>query len=350
MDMNSPLENSPRVSVLIVNWNGATHLPDCLESLAGQSYTDFETVLVDNGSRDGSVALVRQRYPWVKLIELGENAGFAAGNNIALAHSAGEYLVTLNNDTRVDRHWLEEMVAVADADPAAGMVGCRIVAFDDPDRIDSLGLRITRDGMARGAFRHQRFSSLSLPKTCEILLPSACAALYKRTMLDQVGFFDESFFAYCEDVDLGLRGRWGGCGAVLARDAVVAHKYSLTGGALSPFKLHLVERNHLWVVLKTFPARLLWWLPWWTSIRYVEQLWTVLAARGTGREFLSSDSPGALLTASFRGFCEAFRGSPAALRKRRRLMQSRQLRANEMNALLKTHRLSYAELFDRKTS
>ncbi len=148
----------PIVSIIIVNWNGRSHLPDCLDSLAEQTFRSFEVILVDNGSVDDSVSFVRECYPWVKLALLDENTGFAQGNNFGLAHANGDYIVTLNNDTRVEADWLEFLVRTADAHPDAGMVGCRICSFDDPDIIDSIGMGICRDGMSRGWFRNRRWS------------------------------------------------------------------------------------------------------------------------------------------------------------------------------------------------
>jgi GT2 family glycosyltransferase len=334
------------LSVIIVNWNGRDHLATCLESLTTQTFRDFEVILVDNGSTDDSAEFVREFHPWVKLVELSGNRGFAAGNNVGLAAALGDYIVTLNNDTEADPGWLAELVAVADAHPGAGMVASRICNFADRDRIDSLGVRICRDGMSRGAHRLQRFSALSLDRVEEILFPSACVALYRRTMLDQIGFFDEEFFAYCEDTDLGLRGRLAGWGALLARDAVVWHKYSCTTGAFSPLKLYLVERNHYWAVLKSFPLPLLPLIPLFTLVRFLEQAVAVLAASGSGREFLASGSRGECLLAVLRGIRDAFRTLPIVLSKRARVMRTRRLSNREMMALLKRFRLSFRELLD----
>jgi GT2 family glycosyltransferase len=335
-----------RVSIIIVNWNGRIHLAGCLESLAAQTFRDFEAVLVDNGSTDGSVPFVSERHPWVKTVELPENRGFAAGNNEGLAVARGDYVVTLNNDTEADPGWLAELVAVADAHPRAGMVASRICAFDDHDRIDSLGVKICRDGMSRGAYRRQRFSSLALERVEEILLPSACVALYRRSMLDEIGFFDEAFFAYCEDTDLGLRGRLAGWGAVLARDAVVYHKYSSSAGAFSPFKLYLVERNHYWAVLKTFPLRLLLPVPWFTLVRFIVQARLVLAGSGSGGEFRTSGSMFQLVRAVFRALFDALAGIPRVLKQRRAVMRTSRLTDRESARLLGCHRLSFRELLD----
>jgi GT2 family glycosyltransferase len=335
-----------RISIIIVNWNGREHLPDCLGSLEQQTFTDFEVILVDNGSTDGSVEYVQAHHPWVKLVCLPENRGFAAGNNLGLGCASGSFIVTLNNDTSADPGWLAELVAVADAHPGAGMVASRICDYYDRDRIDSLGFRICRDGMSRGAYRLQRFSDLSIGKFEEILLPSACVALYRRAMLDEVGFFDEDFFAYCEDTDLGLRGRLAGWEALLATQAVVYHKYSGTGGAFSPFKLYLVERNHYWVALKNFPLPMLLLVPFFTMVRYCVQTAVVLSASGSGKEFRESGSSISLAGAIMKGVWHALRGSPRMLRKRLKVRRTARLSAREMTVLLKNYNLTFRELLD----
>ena len=346
-----PLEEEKRVrvSVIIVNWNGLGHLPDCLDSLEGQSFRDFETIVVDNGSSDGSLEYLRRR-PGLKLVPLPENRGFAAGNNAGLPLAQGEYLVTLNNDTKAEEGWLGELVAVADAHPEAGMVASRICAYDDPDRIDSLGIAICRDGMSRGDFRGRRFSELRLDPVREILFPSACVGLYRRAMLDQIGFFDPDFFAYCEDTDLGLRGRLAGWGALLARDAVVYHKYSMTSGAFSPFKLYLVERNHFYAALKNLPLPLLPLLPFFTLLRYLTQVEVVLSGKGSGGEFLESGTRSACVWALLRGMRDAVLALPTLLKKRAAVMRKRRIGNLEMMQLLKRYRLSFRELLDVKTT
>lgn len=337
---------SIKASVVIVNWNGKQHLADCLDSLAAQSFHNFETILVDNGSSDGSVDFVSSNYPSVKLILQQENTGFALGNNLGFAQASGQYLITLNNDTQVDPDWLQTLVAVADQNERVGMVGSRICAFDEPDRIDSLGVKICADGMSRGAFRNQLFSSLALPESFDILLPSACAALYRRVMLEQIGGFDEDFFAYCEDTDLGLRGRLAGWQALLARDAIVRHKYSQSGGAFSPFKLFLVERNHYWLVSKTFPASYLWQLPWQTLRRYLVQFRVLLAGRGAGAEFELSRHKGQLVMALLKGGLAAAAGLPKAFRKRAQIKKQQKLDNDTFSSIINQYQLSYRELLD----
>lgn len=336
----------PAVSIIIVNWNGLAHLPDCLDSLAAQTFRDFEVILVDNGSVDESVAFVRETYPWVRLVTLMENTGFSGGNNHGLEHAAGNYIVTLNNDTRAEPDWLETLVAVADTHPRAGMVGSRICSFAEPDIIDSIGMGICIDGMSRGRFRNQRWSDIRFSAVEDILFPSACVALYRRKMIEEIGFFDEDFFAYAEDSDLGLRGRLAGWEALAATRAVVYHKYSQTSGRLSPFKVHLVERNHYWVVLKNFPPGLLLALPYFTLLRYVEQLKIVSSGAGTGGEFRTGGSQGAIVKALLRALFDSVVGVPQVLSKRHRVMRTRRLSWREFSRLLKHHRISFRELLD----
>jgi GT2 family glycosyltransferase len=336
----------PKVSILIVNWNGLRHLPECLDSLAAQRFRGLEVVLVDNGSADGSATFVRAHYPWVRLVELTANTGFAGGNNAGLPHCRGEYVVTLNNDTVADPDWLTELIRVADAHPRAGMVGCRICRFDDPRRLDSLGVTVCADGNSRGALRGVHFADLDCPAVMPILLPSACAALYRKAMLDEIGFFDEAFFAYCEDTDLGLRGRLAGWDALLASQAVVRHKYSQTGGMLSPFKLRLVERNHYWVAVKNFPTAWLWLLPLTTLARLGRQAQALLSGRWRG----GTDGPpvgmSALVGAMLTGMAQALAGMPRMLAQRRRVRAQQRVHPRELARLLRDYRLTFGELFE----
>lgn len=338
----------PRVSVIIVNWNGLAHLAECFASLAAQSFRDFEAILVDNGSTDGSLAFIAREHPWVRVLPLAENCGFAEGNNVGYRAARGAYLVPLNNDTRVDLDWLAELVAVADGLPRVGMVGCRICRYDAPERLDALAVALCPDGMSRGVHRGRRFAELGCAAVEPILLPSACAALYKREMIEEIGFFDADFFAYCEDTDLGLRGRLAGWEAVAATNAIVLHKYSSTGGALSPFKLRLVERNHYWVALKTFPLPQLALVPFWTVERYLHQVGAFLRGNwrrpGVGR----GPGPGAwvLIVALLQGMGEALAGSPRMLAKRRQVQATRRLSTTELRRLFRRYRLSFRELFE----
>lgn len=337
-----------RVSILIVNWNGISHLPVCLDALQRQSFRDFETILVDNGSSDGSVELLQQSYPWVKVVELGYNSGFSGGNNEGLKHASGDYIVVLNNDTEAEPSWLAELVAAADANPDAGQVGCRICSMADHDLIDSLGHGVCADGMSRGRFRLQRWSEVrdSFREVEPMFFGTACVSLYRRSALEEVGFFDDDMFAIGEDSDLGLRLRWYGWDAVVATEAVVYHKYSATSGVFSPFKLFLVERNHYWVAVKNFPLSMLVLVPFYTVIRYLVQFQVVIGGKGSGGEFAASGSKWPLVRALCKGTWDALLGIPRMLAKRKLIMHNARMTPAEMRALMKKYRMTFHELLD----
>ena len=338
----------PEVSIIILNWNGLNHLEECFASIAAQVYRDFEVILVDNGSSDGSQKFIKERYSWVRLVELAKNHGFATGNVIGLSQSLGSLIVTLNNDTKVHSNFLKELVRMARQYPDAGMVGARICSYYNHDQIDSLGVNICLDGMSRGNYRGRQYSSLP-DISDEILLPSGCAALYRREMLDQTGFFAEDFFAYCEDTDLGLRGRLAGWKARLAKDAIVYHKYSATSGGFSPFKLYLVERNHFRVVIKNFPPILLLLLPLTTLFRYLMQ--ALLVMRGTGAGAMARGNAGfsACFRAVMKGIWNGL-GNPLQLLQERRAVQAgSRINSSQFLRLLLRHKMKFSQLLDADT-
>ena len=210
MDSMSP---ALRISVVIVNWNSKDDLSGCLAALAAQTDTDFATIVVDNGSTDGSVEMVRADFPGVFLIETGENLGFAEGANRGIEAATTAWVATLNNDTVVDPRWIEELRRAArEGGPRLGMLQSCVVFRKDPSRTNSTGVLLHPNGYAMDRdydvpLRHGEVGD-------EIFCPTAGAALYRRAMLDEVklasGFFDRTFFMYFEDVDLGWRCRLAG--------------------------------------------------------------------------------------------------------------------------------------------
>jgi GT2 family glycosyltransferase len=244
------------LSVIILTWNGKPYLKDCLDSLAVQSFRDFESILVDNGSNDASAEYVQEKYPWVKIVSLPENVGFAEGNNQGFAVASGEFIVTLNNDTKLEPSFLAAMIAAAEADPTIGMVAAKMLNFYEKGRIDSVGVRIAPNGMGQNiGVGEQDCGQYDIAS--DVFGPCAGAALYRRAMLEEVGFFDPAFFAYYEDLDLAWRGRLAGWRAATAPEAVVYHVHSATSGKMSPFTVYQVQRNKWYVLLKNWPASLL---------------------------------------------------------------------------------------------
>jgi len=315
--MTSP--GAPIVSVIIPSWNRRDLLAACLRGLFAQTGEPFEVIVVDNGSTDGSADSVAAEWGGrVRLIRNARNEGYARAVNQGIAASRGEFIATLNNDAVPDPGWLAALVEAAARDPRAGMVACKIVSFEDPRILDGTGLLIYPDGSsrARGRLEEDRGQYDGL---AEALLPSGCAAVYRREMLDEVGLHDESFFAYCEDTDLGLRARLAGWTCAFAPGAVVRHHYSASSGHYSEMKAYLVERNRLWVAAKNFPPGRLLASPIYTLARYALQAWGALTGRGAAGRFARETSRGALLRTLLRAQVDGLRGLPRALRARREI-------------------------------
>ena len=252
----------PLVSVVIVNYNGKMFLEKCISSLLLQSYPVIEIILVDNGSSDNSVEYVKKQFPSVKIIANRENSGFAKGNNIGIRETKGEFITTLNNDTEVTRGLVEELVKGISSSGKIGMCASKMLFMRNPGMINSTGICISRSGACwdRGMFEqdHGQYESVG-----EVFGPFAGAAMYRRRMLEEVGLFDEDFYAYMEDADLAFRGRLAGWKCVYAPKAVVYHFHGGTAGYASDYTIYYGNRNILWNCIKNFPSHLLITsLPW----------------------------------------------------------------------------------------
>lgn len=214
-----------KVSIIIVNWNGKRYLNECLASAFNQTYLNYNVILVDNGSNDGSIEFVKEKYPEVKIIKLDKNYGFAKGSNIgmkeALKDKDVKYIALLNNDTKVDKIWLSELVKVAENEEKIGICTSKILRMDKLT-IDSTG-QVLRLGMLvdRG---HNKIDRGQYDDKSDIFSACAAACLYKREMLGEIGLFDESFFAYYEDAELSWRAYKNGWKARYVPTSIVYHK------------------------------------------------------------------------------------------------------------------------------
>ena len=246
-----------QVTIIVVNWNGRHHLEPCLSALQAQSYQPREIIVVDNGSTDGSVEYLAANFPDVRVIGLKTNLGFAAANNVAIRASSGEYVALINNDAYAEAEWLAKMIAAAEADRSIGLVACKMLFADRPAMINSTGVCVDRAGIAWDR-------AGGLPDTdpaatpVEVFGPCGGAALYRRSMLDAIGLFDEDFFMYLEDVDLDWRARREGWRCFYVPTARVLHHHSASAGEGSPFKSFQLGRNKLWLIAKNYPFRALW--------------------------------------------------------------------------------------------
>ena len=247
---------TPLVSVIIVNYNGKSFLDKCIGSLLRQSYLALEILMVDNGSVDGSVAYVKERYPGVRVIENDKNLGFAAANNIGIRAAKGTLIATLNNDTEAAAGWLDGLVKAMLADESVGMCASKMLRMDDPSVIDSTGICVSRSGACwdRGMLEKDR-GQWDTPD--EVFGPCAGAALYRKAMLDETGLFDDDFVSYMEDTDLAFRGRSAGWKCCYVPGAVVYHVHGGTAGYVSDYTVYYGNRNIVWYPVKDFPMSLL---------------------------------------------------------------------------------------------
>lgn len=244
------------VSVIIPNWNGQNLLGPCLESLYRQEFDDFETILVDNGSTDESIVFVEKYFPQVTIIRLEENRGFSAAVNAGISASVSPYICLLNNDTEVDPRWLGEIVAALDANPDLGSAASKILFFSDRTTVNSAGDEFSLFGVAYQKRLMRGDGDLfSVPR----YVFSACgaAALYRREILEKVGLFDEAFFAYQEDVDIGFRIQLAGYHCLFVPTAIVYHKYHATSSRNSNLWFYLRERNKYFILIKNLSGKLL---------------------------------------------------------------------------------------------
>ena len=264
--MNEPFSNvrsrarrgyrnlSVAVSFVIVNWNGKHLLEECIPSVEQQEFRDFEILVVDNGSTDGSREFVREKFPAVRLIELSRNLGFASPNNLAFDEAKGSLIATINNDLILDKKWLLVLTDWLNRDSSCFAVQGKILQQNRPGFIDTCGLGMRPCGAARNLAHNQSENDLS-PEPRSIFTASAGAALYRHSMLKQLGYFDSSYFAYYEDLDLGWRARLKGWHSMLLPEAKAFHKIHGTSASVpGNFLWFLSERNRLRTLIKNLPT------------------------------------------------------------------------------------------------
>jgi GT2 family glycosyltransferase len=314
---------TPRIVVVIPNWNGAVHLEECLAALRGQTlHEQMTVVVVDNASTDDSLAVLAQHADLVTVIANPKNLGFAAACNQGILHEGNsEFVALLNNDAIPEPAWLEALIGAMNGDPKIGSGTPKVLSYDERGRFDNAGHVVFADGLTRGRGRLEEDIG-QYEQQEEVFGPSGCAALLRRTMLDDVGLLDEDFFAYCEDADLAFRARLRDWRCVYVPAAVVYHKFSASGESFSAFKALHVERNRLWLAVKNLPLPLLIVSPGFTLLRYVWQAYGALAGQGASGRFTAHHSRGALVGILWRAYMQAIAGLPRVL-KQRRVIQSR---------------------------
>jgi GT2 family glycosyltransferase len=286
---------SPRVTVVIPNWNGLRHLPECLEALAAQSFTDFDVILVDNASSDAGVAWVLEYHPWVRIVQRPDNGGFSRAVNAGIMASRGEYVALLNNDTVVDAGWLGELVGALDDHRPYDFAASKMILFHEPDRLNAAGDVYV---LGRFAGRNRGFGEpVSRFDTMERVL-GACAgaALYRRSLFREVGLFDEDFFLMSEDTDFNLRCLIAGKRCVYVPKARVRHKFRASIQTEPVWEMtRLAARNEAIVAVKDLPAEVLLLLPILWPYRFIRQTLPVRPSKWHLAPMLLRQAPGRLM-------------------------------------------------------
>jgi len=239
---------NPLISILVLNYNGKDLLKPCLESIFEQNFTDYELVVVDNNSNDGSAEYIKENFPNIKLIENTENLGFAGGNNMGIKACSGEWIFFLNNDAILEKNCLEFLAKHIKPEQLVFMP--LMLKADSPEFIDSAGDMLYPWGYA---YKYDKVPANKFLEPKEIALACCGAALFNRELVEKLNGFDEDFFLYYEDVDLSLRARHLGAKIWLIPQAKVFHKGSATVGKKTPSRLYYIERNRFFAKLKNFP-------------------------------------------------------------------------------------------------
>jgi GT2 family glycosyltransferase len=315
-----------RVTVVIPNWNGERLLKLCLGSLRDQSFRDFETLLVDNGSTDGSLDFVAGNFPEVKTIALGENLGFSGAVNAGIRGSGTEFVALLNNDTEQDPGWLEALVRAAEDHPESGLFASKLVDFHDRRVLDGAGDAMRLSGLpyrlGHGERDRGRFERAGY-----VFGACAAAALYRVSLFEEIGLFDENFVSYCEDGDLSFRAQLSGYRCFYVPGAVVYHMGSAsTGGKRSAPATRLGTRNSFSLLVKNLPLSV---VPHILPFFALGQLARLLTAAATGS-----------LRAHLEGLAGAWRHLPLMLRKRAEIQKRKRISDAEVRRLLRESSLA----------
>ena len=327
---------------MVVNWNRKELLRACLRSLACQSGVTFETIVVDNGSADGSAETAEREFG-ARVVRNSENRGFCAANNQGIAAAAGDFVALLNNDAEAEPGWLAALHQACSRAPDVGMAASKVLVWEDPSRIDKVGHLIFPDGQNRGrgagALDRGQYD-----REEEVLWPDGCAALYRKRMLEEIGGFDEDFFAYGDDAELGLRARIAGWKCIYTPEAVVRHHRGSTLGKDSAWRLELIERNRVLLALKLFPWSLLWLNPLFFAVRVAAGMAAAGRGEGDTAHFPGIRGKWVMAGALIRGDWHALRLALRMLRKRAQVRRIRRLAPREVRRLILAHRLSLKEV------
>ncbi len=306
---------------------------------------DFEVVVVDNGSTDGSLEMVgnfQAAFP-IQLIRNRENRGFCAANNQGFAAARGSLLALLNNDAEARPEWLAALKEACERRSEIGMVASKILVHEDPRRIDKVGHVIYPDGQNRGRGSGE-VDRGQYDQRSDCLWPDGCAAMYRKAMIDEIGGFDEDFFAYADDAELGLRARMAGWDCVYAPRATVLHHRGTTLGVASVKRLTLIERNRVLLVAKLFPWRMALLMPFYYLLRLSAGALASVRGEGETRRYPGAGGKLRMAWALMLGDLTAIPLLPRMVMKRKEIARFRKRSDAEVSALLHEYRISLKEI------
>ncbi|MBE0670984.1 MAG: glycosyltransferase family 2 protein [Anaerolineales bacterium] len=329
------MSSVPLVSVILITWNSAAHLPHCLSALSAQTLRNFEVIVIDNKSVDGSLLQVEKGWTEFQLTlrRLDANLGFAVANNLGAHLARGKWIALLNADAYPEPDWLKQVVQAAEQNPQYTMFSSRQIQHHSPGRLDGAGDSYHISGIAWRRFYNRLAEDYGNQRE-EVFSACPAAALYSREQFLKAGGFDEDYFSYFEDVDLGFRLRLGGAKCLYVPGAVVRHVGSASTGKRSDFSVYYGYRNMIWTFVKDMPSPYLWiFLP--LHIITLLFFFVYLTARGQG-------------SAISRAILHALRGMPKMIQKRRSIQNNKKIRTGELWKVMSTGLLEpYREFIQR---
>lgn len=282
-----------KITVIIPNYNGIAYIENCLASLKNQSFKDFLVMIIDNASEDGSRELIKEKFPEMMLVELSQNFGFSRAVNEGIKRAKSEYIILLNNDTKAEVDFVEQLLFAIEKDEKIFSVGAKMLQMHKPELIDDAGDLYCALGWAFALGKDRK--KYRYEKEAEVFSACGGAAIYRRDLFEQIGYFDEFHFSYLEDVDVGYRAKIMGYRNCFTPKAVVYHAGSATTGSrYNSFKVRLAARNSWYVIYKNMPTlQIIMNLPFFLIGFGIKAMFFIF--KGYGREYLSGMKRGYLM-------------------------------------------------------
>ena len=325
----------PKVSIIIVTWNSKKYLCACLDKLLLQVFRDFEVLIIDNGSEDGAIDSLKEKYLVldIRIEKMDSNHGFAAANNIGANLARGRWLALLNADAFPQADWLEKLLHAAEKNPSFSSFSSRQIQANARDLLDGVGDAYHITGLAWRRYYNKPVHDYGLDLK-EVFSACPTAALYSRETFLHIGGFDEAYFSYFEDVDLGFRLRLRGAKCLYVPEAVVHHVGSASTGKRSDFSVYYGYRNMIWTFFKNMPSPLIWiFLP--LHIGTLMFFVIYLTMRGQGKAILKA-------------ILDAIRGLPKMIEKRKWIQKNRKIKSGDLLRIMSTGLLEpYHEFIQR---